>query len=106
MSRSTTQKFIVGQFRDKIPQDKLPTEKDVLKYLFYQKYEESKSKKIPEKQDVVCCLLDRETHQAKCESTILCTADSPCVVRAVKDPWIKAGFPVIQDRQIKAKILR
>ena len=107
MSRSKTQKFIVGQFRDEIPQDKLPTERDVLKFLFHKQHEESlKSKKSPSIQALICCPLEGKSHQVKCESNDLCTEESPCVVRAVKVPWLRAGFPVVSDRSITSSVLR
>ena len=107
MSRSTTQKFLVGQFSDKLPGSQLPTEKDVLKFLFHKKHEESlKNKKTPSKQDLVACPLDRKTHTTNCEDNETCTEEVPCVVRAIKKHWINAGFPTIQDRYIKDKVLR
>ena len=101
MSRSTTQKYIVCQFVDSIPTNHLPTEKEVLKYLFHKKYIESlKSKKIPKKEGLICCPVDRE-HFAECNKTDSCTDEEPCVVRAVKVSWLKAGFPTVEDRSIR-----
>ena len=37
MSRSATDNFLVGQFRQKIPDSKLPTNRDVLKFMFPKK---------------------------------------------------------------------
>ena len=101
MSRSTTQKFIVGQFASSIPTHYLPTEKEVLKYLFHKKHiEASKGKKTPKRGNLICCPVDRE-HVAECNQTESCTEEEPCVVRAVKVSWLKAGFPTIEDRSIR-----
>ena len=106
MSRSSTKKFLVGQFCDNVPESQLPTGRDVLKFLYHKKYEESlKSRQTPSTSDIISCTLDRKTHTSKCDENESCTEESPCVVRAIKKPWMKAGFPTIQDRSIKDKVL-
>ena len=74
MSRSSTEKFLVGQFKDHIPDDKLPTVLDVLKYLFFKKHEEAlKSAKTPSKRGIISCPLD-SSHNALCDTVETCTS--------------------------------
>ena len=94
MSRSSTKKFLVGQFCDNVPESQLPTGRDVLKFLYHKKYEESsKSKQIP---------LDRKTHTSKNDENKSCT-ERKVLSRSLG--CMKAGFPTIQYRFIKDKVL-
>ena len=100
-SRSSTEKFLVGQTREYIPDNKLPTNRDVLKYLFFKHQEESnKSKKTPAISDLICCPLNRE-FEAQCQEENGCGDKDPCVVRAIKIPWNNGGYKTVQDRSIR-----
>jgi len=41
-----------------------------------------------------------------CDTVETCTSTKPCVLRAVKSPWLKAGFSTIEDRSIVNRIHR
>ena len=104
MSRSSTQKFLVGQFRDFIPDNQLPTEKDVLKFLFHKKHAEYlKSEKHPQQDKLISCPIDHN-FSSKCSVNDECTEENSCVVRELKKSWARAGFPVIEDRSIRDKV--
>ena len=103
-SRSTTERFLVGQVDGNLQTSQLPTNREVLKYLFYKKHnEESKTKKKPSLSDIVCCPLNKEKI-SKCEETASCDPDLPCVVRKIKEPWTKAGIKTIKDHSISLKV--
>ena len=95
-SRSSTERFLVGQIRDKIPDIQLPTNRDVLKFLYYKKH--ALKNKSPE-QDI-CCKINSQ-NVADCLSETGCSGkESPCVVRAVKLVWDKSGIKTFEDRWI------
>ena len=100
-SRSSTERFLVGQIKDHIPDKQLATKRDVLKYLFYKKSSAlEKTKKSPALKSLICCPYSDKV-QATCGGPGGCEEGEPCVVRAVKAAWINAGFKLIGDSAIR-----
>ena len=101
-SRSSTHRFLVGQIEDQIPNNKLPTNRDVIKYLFYKKHAaQQKLKKTPSVTQLICCPLD-SNKIAQCDQEHGCQGvGENCVVKSVKEAWQLAGIPVIQDYSIR-----
>ena len=99
-SRSSTNIYLVGQMKEDITDIKLPTNRDILQYLIYkQSKPKETSKKKPALKCVICCPFKSGTNQANCERD--CDEECPCVVRAVKKSWGKAGFLTVADLQIR-----
>ena len=74
------QKFLVGNFCDKVPDSQLPTGRDVLKYLYHKTHEASlKSRKSPSTSEIVACHLDRKIHASMCAENASCT-ENPLVL--------------------------
>ena len=101
-SRSSTHRFLVGQIEGSIPNNKLPTCRDVIKYLFYKKHTaQQKSKKTPAVTRLICCPLD-SSNIAQCDQESGCQGGGEnCVVKSVKEAWHLAGIPVISDFSIR-----
>ena len=100
-SRSTTDKFLVGQIKDHIPTNQLPTNRDVLKYLFFKKNEALKETKwSPELKVLISCTIVTHEAGALCSAEGGCHSGYPCVVKAIKEPWRLAGIQSSQDRWI------
>ena len=100
-SRSSKEKYLVGQIRDNISELQLATNRDVLKYLFFKKHEAYKvSKKNPCLKDLISCPTNK-LYAANCGGEGGCQDGGWCVVRAVKQAWKNAGIQVIQDRYIR-----
>ena len=97
-SRSSTAIFLLGQTSDHIPTQQLPTNHDVLKFLFYKKQEYMKtSKKPPPLNSLVTCEQGLPEVGARCKADKGCQEGSPCIIRAVKEPWQMAGIAMCQD---------
>ena len=99
-STSKHDRFLVGPISDKLPPHQLSTNRDILKYLFYKKQKASeKTKWKPSKMGLISCPLKNQA--ADCEGTNSCTEEDPCLVRAAKQAWDLAGFPVMSDNSIR-----
>ena len=97
---SSTEKFLIGHVSEEIPDKKLPTGRDVLKYLHFRKCKEKKKNNFdPQREILICCKWNGKG-SASCGENESCS-EQFCTVRAVKVPWEKAGFPVISDKGIR-----
>ena len=103
-------KFLVGKLEDGISEKQLPTNRDVLKYILYKKYENlQKTKKSPSLYQIVSCPLKTGLQEASCDSLGGCVGPSmlpsnvgeKCGVMSVKLPWVKAWLPIISDYSIR-----
>ena len=102
-TRSSTEKFLVGQNCLSIQDNELPTGRNVLQYLNHKKFQESQKTKLkPKREDLLGCPTD-SSNNARCSENESCLHE-PCVLRAVKMPWAKAGFPTIGDKPIRSVI--
>ena len=100
--RSSSDIYLVGQVREKIPDQNLCQNIDVLKYLFFKRDKEYEvSKKSPALTPLICCPLKTEQRKASCDTSETCTEENPCVVAAIRRGYSKAGFPTISDQQIR-----
>ena len=105
-TRSDSSRFLIGHVIERLPECQLATKQDVLKYLFHKKLSGKEKRNVyPKLSEIVCCPMKTNKYEANCEDVETCTEDDPCVVRAVKQAWIKAGFPVITDQSIRLKVL-
>ena len=99
IKRSDTQRFLVGHISDTFPDKDLPTRRDVLKYLLHKKhrYQTEHKGKSPPLKELVCCPLKSKSNDAKCDEEGGCLPADRCVVRGVKEAWVKAGLPTVTD---------
>ena len=92
-----TYKFLIGAISDKLPDNQLPTGRDVLRFLFHKKSVAGVNKQKPKLNPLVCCPMKSGLKEANCDSC-------DCMVRAVKIAWKKAGFETMSDFAISEKI--
>ena len=53
--------------------------------------------------DLICCPLKTGKKIASCDESELVNC---CLMKEIKQPWIKAGFPVIGDASIKDAVIK